>query len=572
MQTLGEFWRWLGERHDGMVCCDTESSGLSPYKDRLRMIQLGDKRHGWAFGPQWFGPALEALDKWPGRLGMFNMDYDQRVIHHQGGLQLDFSRLDDAQLISHLVDSAAPLDLKTRASRDVDPTAAAWERELKEAMKAQKWTWATVPDSLPEYWRYGAADPVLTSWLIDKHWGEARQYINVYDMELRYAAICASMMNAGMRIDRPYIHEWIDKITAFTERAMFWLRGEWGINSVDSNEQVGRALEAAGVPILYRTGTGMPQVSKDVLLEYQAHYPHAAPLLAAIRDAKKGQGIVGKYLEKFLRMAGADDVIHYSIHTIGAQRTSRSSVTDPPMHQFDRIVEAVRGSYVPGEDEALITIDADQIEMRLAAHISGDAQLIADFAMCDATGRSFFVNLASEIYREEVAKSDPRYPTTKNTAYATVYGSGMETAAVTAGVSVEQLEPIYRGFKQRYHTLAMRSNKLVKKIKYGKGRPAVYSLMGRRLFVDRGREYAGIDYEIQSSAAENLKRGAIACDAAGIGEFLRLPVHDELLLACPKHLARDVLHAAQEVLTDRSNYRLPLTWSGEILPGRWVKT
>jgi hypothetical protein len=76
--------RWLGERRD-VLCVDTESGGLSVYRDRHRLTQLGDLNHGWAFPPGWFGAANEMVSKYTGRIGFFNSGYDWRVLAHWDG-------------------------------------------------------------------------------------------------------------------------------------------------------------------------------------------------------------------------------------------------------------------------------------------------------------------------------------------------------------------------------------------------------------------------------------------------------------------------------------------------------
>jgi DNA polymerase-1 len=572
--TMGEldaFRRWLGERHDGMVCWDTESDGLRPEHDRHRMTQIGDKRHGWAFPPGWFGAAHEALSCYPGRLGTWNGPYDVRVLGCQDGLWMPWAQLDDGQLVAHLADSAAMTALKPRAARDIDPTALVWDRQLSEAMRKNHWDYATVPDDYPGYWQYGAGDTVLTSWLLDAHLPAIRaKYAAAYDLELAYARCCAGMMTAGMMIDRPWIADWTAKITSYYQQAMGWLAA-WGITSVEANADVGAALERAGVPITHRTSTGKIKVDKATLEEYQASYPHAAELISTIRTAKKAASLLSRVLDKFGRMAGPDDVMHYSINSIGAQRTSRSSVSEPSMQNLDRDIVVVRGCYIPRPGHVFVTWDANQIEMRLAAHFSGDRQLISDFLMCDRTGQSFFVNMAERIYRTKIAKSDQRYTMTKNTSYAMVYGSGLATAANTAGVAIGELRPIYDGFLGMYPQLKRMMNAIVEQCKRSRGRPKISTLYGRELTVDRGREYSACDYRVQGSAAELMKRGVIAMDAHGYGPLLRLTVHDELIAEVPIADAQDVLRAGTEILTDRTSFAVPITWDGQIIEGRWHK-
>jgi DNA polymerase-1 len=571
MAALDDCRRFVGQRRSGPLAFDTESAGLSPERDRSRMIQLGDLTAGWAFPADgWGGAALELLAGYPGELVAFNSPYDYRVLHCNHGVDLPWERIHDAQLAGHLADNLRPGGLKPRAALEVDSRAVAGEQALQDGMRRQGWTWATVPLAFEPYWVYAALDTPLTAHLWDRFLPAVRQYRAAYDVERAYARLCANMMTAGMMIDVPFVQQKIEQISRYCERARGWLRSQYGISSVESNEQVGRALNQAGVPTLTVTATGMPSISKDTLKLYASMFPHAADLIQAIAWCRKGESITGRYLEKFLALRDSGDVIHYSIHSCIA-RTSRSSVTDPPMQTYDRDEPVIRGAYVPRPGHVFISIDADQIEMRITAHVSGDRQMIADFHEADQAGTGFFIIAASRIYQEQIAKKDPRYTMAKNASYGQVYGAGLERSAATAGVPVEQIRPVYTGFQQRYPGVGRLMNQLIREGR-SNGRPAVQSITGRRLYAYRGKEYALLNTKVQCSAAEILKYGGIQLDAAGLGPYLRLPVHDEWLLEVPAAEAQDVLHTVETILTDRDNFAVPLTWSGTILPDRWRKT
>ena len=316
----------------------------------------------------------------------------------------------------------------------------------------------------------------------------------------------------------------------------------------------------------------MAQTDVKAMTHYAATCGEAIPMIRAVQDAKKAGKVVSTYLAKMLDMAGSDDILHYAIHTIGAQRTGRSSISNPSMQNFSRDIPQVRGGFRPRPGHVLISFDADQIEMRLAAHFSGDRRLIEDFAYCDANGLSFFLNFAQTIYGP-ITKSDPRYTTSKNTAYGTVYGSGPETAAATAGVTLEAIKPIYAAWKSRYRRLDKWGRDLVNAQKYQHHhRPQVTTWYGRRLYARPGKEYGLVDYEVQGSAAECLKLAALNVDAAGYGSLLRLPVHDELILEVPIGDAEAVLRDVTKILNDTtSGFKVPVTWSGTIMETRWTK-
>jgi DNA polymerase-1 len=564
------FWRWAGERRE-ILCADTESAGLAFHRDRHRMTQVGDQYSGWAFPPGWMGAAHEVLDSYAGRIGWFNSPYDRLVLRCQSGLTIPAWKVHDAQLACHLADSAAILALKPRTARDIDPSALALERELSEGMKANGWDWRTVPDGFPPYWRYGAMDAVSTSWLLAKHLpGIMSRYRRAYELELGYAGLCADMMGTGMMIDIPYIEQNIREIGAWQEQALAWLRDNHGVVSPASNDQVGWALGRAGVRNLVTTPkTGKTCINKEAMDGYAAHHPEAGELIRALQYAVKAGKILDQ-LRKFLVMAD-DGVVHYSIHSVGAQATGRSSITSPAIQTLDRDVRPVRGSFIPRPGYRFVSIDADQVELRLGAHFSGDAQLIEDFRRCDEAGTGFFLIFSSRLYGRQVDKREPLYTATKNTVYSMLFGAQLNTAAATAGISAAQAAPIYDGFKAMYPGLAKMMRDIISENESRPGRPYVETLSGRHLTLNRDKLYTGTDYKIQGSAAEIMKQGGIDMAAAGLGPMLRMSQHDEWLAEVPERDAEAVLRQMTQILTNTADFKVPLTWSGKVLDHRWEK-
>jgi DNA polymerase I len=562
--------RWAGERRDVPLFADTESAGLNPHHDRMRMMQLGDLHHGWAFPHGWFGGAIELLTRYSGAIGFHNSPYDWRVLAVHQKVEPQWHKTEDTLLLGHIADSLRLAGLKPRATQEVDSRALRGEQVLSEGMKARHWTWDDVPDNWEPYWMYAALDPVLAAhlWAAPSFTAARMSYREAYDTERATARICARMMMTGMRLDIPYINERIAEITSYTHEAGGWLRETFGINNPGSTQQVVAAMTEWDLPVTVFTEKGNPSLAKEALHYYGLAYPQHKPLFDAVRWCRKGNSMVNNYLGKFLRLA-IGDTLHYNIHSCRA-RTTRMSITDPAMQTFDRDVPAIRGSIIPREGCVLVTIDADQIEARMTAHFANDPRMIADFRYADENKLKFFIEMASRIYSEQISKRDPRYTWTKNATYAQIYGSGLPKAAVTAGVPIEVMRPAYEGLSQMYPNVKRLMDYLIRTAK-GQ-RPKVQTIDGRWLYANRGHEYALLNTLVQGSAATVLKRGIINLDAGGLGEYLRLPVHDEILLEVPADLAADVLREAERILTDYESFRVPITWSGSILTERWVKT
>jgi DNA polymerase-1 len=245
------------------------------------------------------------------------------------------------------------------------------------------------------------------------------------------------------------------------------------------------------------------------------------------------------------------------------------SITNPALQTLPRKDPIVRDAFIPGEGKLLISIDADQIELRLATHFSKDQGLVDAFA----TGDDFFSVVASEAYGMPVGKEDPRRGLMKNGIYATLYGAGIPKIAMTAGVPVEAMEAVMESFHNRFPGIRKLQKDVEQVAKHRgdtEGRPYVITPTGRKMPGDVGNEYALINYMIQSHAAEILKRGILDLELAGLGPYLRLPVHDELVLEVPIEERDSVLHTLKTTLDNvGKDYLVPLTWGPDVMENRW---
>jgi DNA polymerase-1 len=66
-----------------------------------------------------------------------------------------------------------------------------------------------------------------------------------------------------------------------------------------------------------------------------------------------------------------------------------------------------------------------------------------------------------------------------------------------------------------------------------------------------------------------LKQAMVELDAIGLGEYLVLPIHDELLLEVPAEMAQEVMHTVERVMSDLTTFRVPLTSSAVLFEDRW---
>lgn len=242
-------------------------------------------------------------------------------------------------------------------------------------------------------------------------------------------------------------------------------------------------------------------------------------------------------------------------------------------------------AHVPGKDTVLVSCDYSQIEMRVAAHMSGDA----------AMSRIFTDNLdihsqtAATIFRvpvEQVDKRTQRLPA-KTLGFGILYGvqgDGLQDQIFSAGGpwwTVEQCESLIAGWFDAYPGIAQwiaLQHALARRYGY------VCDLVGRLRWVpearsvhervrDKGFRECG-NFPIQAGAQAVIKM------AMGIGAVLGvvrryqqygvcmplLQVHDELIFEVEAGMAQDFAGECSEVMAGVVELSVPVATSSDIGP------
>lgn len=564
---VADFMSWLGNRRQ-VLGVDTETSGFSPHRDRIRLAQFGDRDTGWAIPwERWSGVCIEALNKYDAPIVLHNSQFDARFIMTEAGKDLKRWKWDwtnDTMTMAHLLDPLRPKGLKPLAGMHIDSKAVAAQRQLDEGMATNKWDWGTVPIDYPPYWIYAAMDPVLTCRLYEKfHPMVNTTYKQVYDLEMGVLRVVANMMLKGTRVNLDYCHEMILRNDEWIAKALEWTSHEYGVTSSMATQKLIVAFEKLGLPLLEKYTKGGSQSMDKEVLEAIDH-----PLAETVLMIRKMEKQIGPYFRHFIKDADANDRVHPTIWALGT-RTGRMSITDPALQTLPRKDPTVRRAFVPSEGHSFISIDADQIEARLTAHFSGDSGMRDAFL----GEEDFFVSLTKRIFSDPtVVKSDPRRDLTKGVVYGKLYGAGPPTMARSARVPLDTMLPVVKQFETTFpgvKKLQDDINRVARERARAEGQAYITTPLGRRLVADDDKEYTMVNYLIQSHAAEVFKQNLLKLDAIGFGDYLVLPVHDEVLMDVPSDIAQDVLKEAEEAMNDFETYYVPITWSGDIMTKTW---
>jgi len=565
---------WLGERRPrNVIGLDTETSGLDPYAKgaKLRMMQFGDGDHGWAVPwEDWRGLALEVLNAWEGDWCGHNLaSFDVKWIEEHSPYRFQRHTLRDGMIAAHIIDPLGPGGLKPLAVKYVDPRAAAGQHRLADDMAKHKWTWGTVPVTLPSYWAYSALDPVL-SYKLDMHQqgkvGQGAKYADIFDLEMATRNVVTAMEQRGARVDLDYAQR-VGRAQAEYARVLkAWGKDQYGI-SLASNLALAKLFEDLGEEItVFSEKTGNKSVDKHQLRIFaDSSVAGVAELADAVLKMRRAGKFATTYFDALSDHAilGPDGyLVHADIRTLAA-RTSRMSISRPPLQQLPKGDALVRSAFVAREGNQLLSVDYSQIEMRLMAHFSGDLDLQAAFREADRSGGDFFTIMGRDIYADpDFQRSDKRRGLVKNTMYGSLYGAGVPKMAESAGVLISQMEPVVRALDARYPGI----KRFMKKVgdegvrrQRDEGQGYVITPSGRRIPCDDDKIYALVNYLHQGHAAEIFKRAIVDLDMAGMGPYMVLPVHDEVLFDAPTGVIEELKVEVPRVMSNMADYAVPLT-------------
>lgn len=555
--------RWLSTR--GTVATDTETHGLDPHRDPVRLVQLGDAHEAWVAPVEhersWAGFIGDLLGRFDGRVVCHNLKFDERMLRRWLDVKLDPTRVDDTMLMSKVIEPLRSAALKSLAAQLVDPRARALDAQLDDAFKTSGFTWETVPVDFHMYWLYAGIDTILTYRVYERLEAELDATSRrAYELELQAALVCARLEDAGVLIDRDFTVQRHSQLIEYVANLGHFTMKNWGV-SAGSNAQVIERLKDFGYSFEKRTKLGREALDKDVL-EAIDH-----PLADAVLKRRQAQKVASTYLQNFITDSTYDGRIHPRINTSGA-RTGRMSMQNPNLQNLPRsnsdnpLGKAVRDCVVAQDDHVLLMCDFDQVELRLFTTFSRDIELTAAFGADD-----IFTEMCRQIFNDPtIQRNDSRRQLTKNAMYARIYGAGNAKFAVTAGVPLSEAErfnalldlnyPGIRRFQQEIDREAQRRLR-DEGVAYARS-----PLTGRRFVLDDERAvYKLTNYLVQGSAAEVLKLKLVELAQAGLQDYMRLPVHDEIILEVPRELLLGVAHTVHDVMNDADLFSIPITAS-----------
>jgi DNA polymerase-1 len=336
--------------------------------------------------------------------------------------------------------------------------------------------------------------------------------------------------------------------------------------NLDSPKQLQEILFGKlAIPVMRKTPTGQPSTAEDVLEELADS--HALPkLILEYRGVAK---LKSTYTDKLPeQIEPSTGRIHTSYHQAVAA-TGRLSSSDPNLQNIPiRTQEGrrIRQAFIAPPGFRLVAADYSQIELRIMAHLSGDAALLRAFA----EDRDIHQATAAEVFDVPLgAVGADQRRSAKAINFGLIYGMSAFGLARQLGIG--------RGDAQKYVDLYFERYPGVKRYMDETRRQAremgyVETVFGRRLYLPEIqsrnqalRQYAersAINAPMQGTAADIIKRAMIDVDAwlqsSRAPARLIMQVHDELVLEVAEGEVERVVRELRERMARGGDLKVPL--------------
>jgi DNA polymerase-1 len=319
------------------------------------------------------------------------------------------------------------------------------------------------------------------------------------------------------------------------------------------------------LPVLKKTPGGQPSTDEDVLQELALNYP----LPKLILDYRGLAKLKSTYTDKLPRTVNPRTG---RVHTNYAQAvavTGRLSSNEPNLQNIPiRTPEGrrIREAFIAPPGYHIVSADYSQIELRIMAHLSHDANLLAAFA----SGEDVHRRTASEIFGvapEQLTSEQRRYAKVIN--FGLIYGMSAFGLASQLGVERAAAQQYMDRYFTRYPGVAQYMQRTRES---ARDKGYVETVFGRRLFmVDikasnnqrrQAAERAAINAPMQGTAADLIKLAMIAVQRwlteRELGAALIMQVHDELVLEVPDAQLDLVTKELPALMTGVAKLEVPL--------------
>lgn len=392
-----------------------------------------------------------------------------------------------------------------------------------------------------------------------------------HNVEFPIIYLLAKIEHRGIHLDSPYLHamsaEFVGKIKII-EQKIYGLAGQ--AFNIGSPLQLAMILfEKLQLPTTNikkgKTGYSTGATELDKLRGLH-------PIINLITEYREYTKLKNTYIDTLPRQVDKEGRLHTTF-TLDVAATGRLSSLNPNLQNIPtrtEIGQAIRRAFVAESRNVFISADYNQFELRLAAVMANDIELINDFN----SQVDIHTKTAAQVYGvpiEQVTKQMRRDAKVVN--FGILYGMSPHGLSIATGMSMHEAKLfIQKYFELRAPVRAYIDQTLERaredgyaETLFGRRRPTP-DLKSSNFAVREAAKRAAMNMPIQGTEADLMKMAMLEVEQAldGLGRQL-LQIHDSILVECSAKNAPKVAKLLKDTM--EHIYTLPVKLSVDVTSG-----
>ncbi|MBP6889587.1 MAG: DNA polymerase I, partial [Candidatus Moranbacteria bacterium] len=394
--------------------------------------------------------------------------------------------------------------------------------------------------------------------------------LDVYaSLDLPLIPILFRMEKKGIRLNTGTLRNMSDDVTqeiVVLEKKIWDVAGrEFNINSPKQLADI--LFVDLGIPTknIKKNKTGISTASTE-LEKLRAEYP----IVALVEQYRELFKLKTTYLDALPSVVDTHSRIHTTYHqTIAA--TGRLSSSDPNLQNIparQSWSKQIRGAFEAESGYVLVGADYSQIELRVAAHLSNDTNMIEAFQR----GEDIHQKTAAVVFgvEPEAVTTDMRRQA-KVFNFGILYGMGAFGLAQAADIDQKEAGKFIEAYFSRFAGVAkyLEASKAFARehgyveTELGRRR-SVPEIQSQNVQVARSGERMAVNMPVQGLAADIMKLAMIAADQLVTEKYsetatMLLQVHDEIIFEVREEAVADFTKDLKQVMETVYTLKVPLT-------------
>lgn len=431
---------------------------------------------------------------------------------------------------------------------------------------------------ITEAGQYAAEDADI-SWRLYERLRDALKQVGALDkvakeLEWPLISVLAEMELTGVKLDVAFLKEFSGRlerqITTIQQKIWEYAGEEFNISSTQQLKTILFDKLQIDTGDLKKIKTGVSTAASELEKLRGVH-----PIIDLLFEYREMTKLKSTYVDALPQQVSEQDGRVHTNYSQTIAQTGRLSSNEPNLQNIPvrtPLGREIRQAFVADSGKVFIAADYSQIELRLAAALSGDQQMIEDFK----SGIDIHTLTAAQMHgvKPEDVTKEQRYGA-KTINFGVLYGMNTHGLSVATGMTYEDS----KDFIDKYFELRSGVAEYIKQVKkdaheqlftetfYGRRRPCP-DVKSSNFIVRSAAERQAVNMPLQGTAADMMKLAMIRLHAklatVSVDARMILQIHDELIVECPLADQQKVERCMKEVMESVIELPVPIEVEVEI--------